>query len=461
MTKIPTVFECQSCGYASPKWLGRCPDCGSWNSFFEEKRPKGTGTSSLRGSETRATRLGDVATEAVPRTGTNNPEFDRVLGGGIVPGSLILLGGEPGAGKSTLLLQIAHNLQQQGRRVLYISGEESIQQIKLRADRLADSRKTENSTAPPEDIYLLAESNLENIISVIEEVHPSAIVLDSVQTAFSETLDSAPGSVSQVRHVTMHFLNLAKSRNLSVFLIGHVTKDGSIAGPKALEHIVDVVLYFEGERQQNHRIIRAVKNRFGAANEVGIFEMTSRGLIPAANPSSLFLLDRENISEGSAVVCALEGTRPLLVEVQALVVATQYGTGRRVATGVDYNRISVLVAMLEKRLGIQMSGCDIYVNTAGGLQIDEPGSDLGIFAAILSSLRNRPLPSHTLLLGELSLSGDVRPISQVHLRIREAALMAFQKCILPAGNLPLVDPAEGIELIPVRTVAQLSEILFE
>jgi len=461
MTKAPSVFECQSCGYASPKWLGRCPDCGSWNSFFEERRPKGTGTSSLRGSETRAMRLGDVATEAVPRIDTNNPEFDRVLGGGIVPGSLILLGGEPGAGKSTLLLQIAHNLQQQGRRVLYISGEESVQQIKLRADRLADSRKTENAAAAPEDIYLLAESNLENIISVIEEVHPSAIVLDSVQTAFSETLDSAPGSVSQVRHVTMHFLNLAKSRNLSVFLIGHVTKDGSIAGPKALEHIVDVVLYFEGERQQNHRIIRAVKNRFGAANEVGIFEMTSRGLIPAGNPSSLFLLDRENISAGSAVVCALEGTRPLLVEVQALVVATQYGTGRRVATGVDYNRISVLVAMLEKRLGIQMSGCDIYVNTAGGLQIDEPGSDLGIFAAILSSLRNRPLPPHTLLLGELSLSGDVRPISQVHLRIREAALMAFQKCILPAGNLPLVDPAEGIELIPVRTVAQLSEILFE
>ncbi len=460
MTKSPTVFECQSCGYASPKWLGRCPECGSWNSFFEERRPKGAAASTFRGSETHATRLGDVSTEAVPRIDTNNPEFDRVLGGGIVPGSLILLGGEPGAGKSTLLLQIARNLQQQGRRVLYISGEESVQQIKLRSDRLADSKKPEASAAPPEDIYLLAESNLEQIISVIEEVHPSAIVLDSVQTTFSETLDSAPGSVSQVRHVTMHFLNFAKSRNLPVFLIGHVTKDGSIAGPKALEHIVDVVLYFEGERQQNHRIIRAVKNRFGAANEVGIFEMTARGLIPAANPSSLFLLDRENTSAGSAVVCALEGTRPLLVEVQALVVATQYGTGRRVATGVNYNRISVLVAMLEKRLGIQMSGSDIYVNTAGGLEIDEPGSDLGIFAAILSSLRNRPLAPHTLLLGELSLSGDIRPISQVHLRIREAALMAFQKCILPAGNLPLVDPIEGIELIPVRTVAQLSEILF-
>jgi DNA repair protein RadA/Sms len=460
MTKSPTIFECQSCGYTSPKWLGRCPDCGSWNSFFEERRPKSAGASAFRGSETHATRLGDVSTEPVPRIDTKNPEFDRVLGGGIVPGSLILLGGEPGAGKSTLLLQVARNLPQQGRRVLYISGEESIQQIKLRSDRLSDSGKAEDSAVPPEEIYLLAESNLEHIISVIEEVNPSAIVLDSVQTAFSETLDSAPGSVSQVRHATMHFLNLAKSRNLPVFLIGHITKDGSIAGPKALEHIVDVVLYFEGERQQNHRIVRAVKNRFGAANEVGIFEMTSRGLIPAANPSSLFLLDRESISAGSAVVCALEGTRPLLVEVQALVVATQYGTGRRVATGVDYNRISVLVAMLEKRLGIQMSGCDIYVNTAGGLEIDEPGSDLGIFAAILSSLRNRPLPPHTLLLGELSLSGDVRPISQMHLRVREAALMAFQKCILPGGNLPLVDPIEGIELMPVRTVVQLSEILF-
>lgn len=461
MTKNATIFECQSCGYASPKWLGRCPDCGNWNSFCEEKRPKGSGSVATRGTQTHATKLAEVSTEAVPRISTKNAEFDRVLGGGIVPGSLILLGGEPGAGKSTLLLQIARNLQQEGRRVLYISGEESAQQIKIRADRLEDSTITKTAAIHPEDIYLLAESNVESIQSVIEEVQPSAIVLDSVQTAFSETLDSAPGSVSQVRHVTMQFLNFAKTRNVPVFLIGHVTKDGSIAGPKALEHIVDVVLYFEGERQQNHRIIRAVKNRFGAANEVGIFEMTARGLIPAANPSSLFLLDRENVSAGSAVVCALEGTRPLLVEVQALVVATQYGTGRRVATGVDYNRISVLVAMLEKRLGVQMSGSDIYVNTAGGLEIDEPGSDLGIFAAILSSLRNRPLASHTVLLGELSLSGDIRPISQVHVRVREASLMSFRKCILPAGNYPLVDPIEGIELIPVKNVAQLSDLLFE
>jgi DNA repair protein RadA/Sms len=459
MTKSPNIFECQSCGYVSAKWLGRCPDCGSWNAFAEEKRTRPGELSLVHRSETKAMRLGDVSPEATVRILTRNAEFDRVLGGGIVPGSLILLGGEPGAGKSTLLLQIAQSLHQDDLRVLYASGEESAQQIKIRADRLQGT----NEPATPgdaEDIYLLAESNLESILSAVEEVLPEILVIDSVQTAFSETLESAPGSVSQVRHVAMHFLNLAKSRNLPVFLIGHVTKDGSIAGPKALEHIVDVVLYFEGERRQNHRIVRAVKNRFGAANEVGIFEMTSRGLIPAGNPSELFLLERENMSAGSSVVCALEGTRPLLVEVQALVVATQYGTPRRVATGVDYNRISVLVAMLEKRLGIQMGGCDIYVNTAGGLEIDDPGSDLGILASILSSLRNRPQMPNTVLLGELSLSGDVRPVSQAHLRVREAAAMAFRKCILPAGNLPLVDPVSGIELIPVKTVGQISEILF-
>jgi DNA repair protein RadA/Sms len=460
MNKAPTIFECQSCGYSSAKWLGRCPDCGSWNSFVEEKQFKSKDASSISRKGAKATRLADVSTEAVPRIDTRNSEFNRTLGGGIVPGSLILLGGEPGTGKSTLLLQIAHNLQLEGLRVLYASGEESVQQIKLRADRIEDSNDPER-TGVGEDIFLLAESNLELILAAVDEVKPAAIVVDSIQTAFSETLDSSPGSVSQVRHITMQFLNLAKQRNLPVFLIGHVTKDGNIAGPKVLEHIVDVVLYFEGEGRHHHRIIRAVKNRFGATNEVGIFEMTSRGLIAVKNPSSLFLMDREDISAGSSVVCALEGTRPLLVEVQALVVASQYSTARRVATGVDYNRISVLVAMLEKRLGIQMTGSDIYVNTAGGLEIDEPGSDLGIFAAILSSLRNRPPAPNTVLLGELSLSGDVRPVSQAHLRVREAAAMGFQRCILPAGNLPLVDPVEGIELIPIKTVGQISELLFD
>ena len=459
MTKTPNVFECQSCGYSSAKWLGRCPDCGDWNSFVEEKRFKSREASPVLHGEAKPTRLADVSTEAIPRIDTSNSEFNRTLGGGIVPGSLILLGGEPGAGKSTLLLQIAHSLHETGVRVLYASGEESMQQIKLRADRIGDGTGAKVA-GTAEDIYLLAESNLERILSAVEEVKPAAIVIDSIQTTFSETLDSAPGSVSQVRHVTMQFLNLAKQTNVPVFLIGHVTKDGSIAGPKALEHIVDVVLYFEGEGRQNHRIIRAVKNRFGAANEVGIFEMTSRGLIPVSNPSSLFLMERENISAGSSVVCALEGTRPLLVEIQALVVATQYSTARRVATGVDYNRISVLVAMLEKRLGVQMTGSDIYVNTAGGLEIDEPGSDLGIFAAILSSMRNRAMAPHTVLLGELSLSGDVRPISQAHLRVREAAAMGFRRCILPAGNLPLVDPVGKIDLIPIKTVGEISDLLF-
>jgi len=460
MTKSPTIFECQNCGYTSAKWLGRCPDCGAWNSFVEAKRPAPGDLKLVHRDEAKAVRLKDVASETVSRIRTGNTEFDRVLGGGLVPGSLVLLGGEPGAGKSTLLLQIAHGLYRDGFRVLYASGEESVQQIKVRAERI-ESPEEAKDAGPAEDIYLLAESNLENILSAVEDVHPAAIVVDSVQTAFSEKLDSAPGSVSQVRYAAMQFLNLAKTTNVPVFLIGHVTKDGSIAGPKVLEHIVDAVLYFEGERRQNHRIIRAVKNRFGAANEVGIFEMTSRGLTPAANPSSLFLLDRENISAGASVVCAIEGTRPLLVEIQALVAATQYGTARRVATGVDYNRISVLVAMLEKRLGIQMGGSDIYVNTAGGIEINEPGSDLGVFAAILGSMRNRPQIPHTVLLGELSLSGDVRPVSQAHVRAREAAAMGFRKCILPEGNLPLVDPVDGIELVPIKTVGQISELLFE
>jgi DNA repair protein RadA/Sms len=459
MTKSSSVFECQHCGYASAKWLGRCPDCGRWNSFMEERRGGSGAVSLINRGEIKVTRLADVSREATPRLPTGNSEFDRVLGGGIVHGSLTLLGGEPGAGKSTLLLQIAHNLQDRGLRVLYISGEESAQQIRLRADRL-DNAATSGPVESSGDIFILAESNFEAMVSAIEEQEPSVVVVDSVQTAFSETLDSAPGSVGQVRYCAGQFLNLAKSRNIPVFLIGHVTKDGSIAGPKALEHIVDAVLYFEGERHQNHRIIRAVKNRFGAANEIGIFEMTSRGLIPVRNPSGIFLLDRDTVTPGTAVVCAVEGTRPLLVEVQALVVATQYGTARRVATGIDYNRISVLVAILEKRLGVQMNGCDIYVNAAGGIDIDEPGSDLGIFTAIFSSMRNHSLPPYTVLLGELSLSGEIRPVSQAHLRLREAAAMGFRKCILPAGNLPLVDAVENIETIPVKSVDQISEVLF-
>jgi DNA repair protein RadA/Sms len=451
MSRNPSEFACQTCGYASAKWLGRCPECGSWNSFAEEKS-RGVPERRSAGSVTKPVRLSEISSSDAPRIATSNAEFDRVLGGGLVPGSLVLLGGEPGIGKSTLLLQIAQALQRIGRRVLYVSGEESAQQIKMRAGRLGSQ--------DADEIFVLAESNLEAILEAVAEVRPTDIVVDSVQTTFSEALDSAPGSISQVRHVAAQFLTLAKREQIPVFLIGHVTKDGSIAGPKALEHIVDTVLYFEGERHHNHRIVRAVKNRFGAANEVGVFEMTGRGLIPVQNPSDLFLRERGEAVPGSAVVCAVEGTRPILVEIQALVLATQYGTARRTATGFDYNRISVLVAMLQKRMDIPIMNCDIYVNAAGGLQVDEPASDLALFAAILSSFRNRALPPQTVLIGELGLSGEVRPVSQAHLRVREAAAMGFRRCVLPAGNFPLHDPVENIELIPLRTVHDLSDAIF-
>ncbi len=470
MSKNPSIYECQSCGYSSAKWLGRCPDCGSWNSFLEGKPVAVVRKMPRAGGEAgKAMPLNTVSTENVPRVVTSNAEFNRVLGGGIVPGSVVLLGGEPGIGKSTLLLQIAHSLQDSGRRVLYVSGEESAQQIKMRADRLTAASAKEASLPTPRapevvaaggEIYLLAESSLEKILEAVEETHPTELVVDSIQTTHSEEVDSSPGSISQVRHVATQLLTLAKSRGIPVFLIGHVTKDGSIAGPKALEHIVDAVLYFEGERHHNHRIIRAVKNRFGAANEVGLFEMTARGLLPVQNPSGLFLQERGSIAPGSAVTCAMEGTRPILVEVQALVVASQYGSARRLAAGVDYNRISVLVAMLEKRLGIPLMGCDIYVNAAGGLEINEPASDLAICAAILSSFRNHPISSQTVLLGELGLSGEVRPISQVHLRLREATAMGFRRCIVPAGNLPLLDIVPGVEPEPLRSVNQLADLAF-
>ncbi len=457
MSRQQSVFECQACGYPSAKWLGRCPDCGSWSSFMEEKRVASS-TKRSRATDDNASpvRMSEISLAGAPRIATLNPEFDRVLGGGIVAGSLVLVGGEPGVGKSTLLLQISQSLQERGQRVLYVSGEESAQQIKMRGERLLS-----HGPGIGEELYLLAESNLEKIIDAVKELRPAFLVVDSVQTAFSEALDSAPGSISQVRQVAAQLLHLAKSEHVPVFLIGHVTKDGSIAGPKALEHIVDAVLYFEGERHHNHRIVRAVKNRFGAANELGVFEMTARGLLPVQNPSALFLREREVSHPGSAVICALEGTRPLLIEVQALVSDSQYSTARRVSSGMDYNRISLLVAMLEKRLGFHLMGCDIYVNAAGGLEIHEPAADLGIVSAVLSSFRNRPLVRDAVLFGELGLSGEVRPVSQVYPRIREAIAMGFRKCILPSGNLPLVDQVQEVELLPVKGISDLSDLIFE
>src|SRR5258706_1541904 len=380
-----TTFICQSCGYQSRKWLGKCPECGEWNSLVEERvvtTKKGARRNGFRLREAKAVAYTEIESQDDVRVSSGVTEFDRVLGGGIVPGTLVLIGGDPGIGKSTLLLQVADRLSATGARVLYISGEESERQIKLRGERLGVEAK---------NVYLLPETNLENIFHEIDRLNPGAIIVDSIQTVFSSLMDSAPGSVSQVREVAHQFLLLAKNRTIPVFLIGHITKEGSIAGPKALEHIVDTVLYFEGERHHNHRIVRAVKNRFGAANEIGVFEMTGAGLVPVANPSQMFLQERPHNVAGSVVTACMEGTRPLLVEIQALVSETKYGTGRRMTQGVDQNRVSLLMAMLEKRLGLQMLGDDVFVNIAGGVEGDEPAVDLGVVAAITSSFRNRTI----------------------------------------------------------------------
>ena len=453
--KVRTFFACQACGFESSKWLGRCPDCGEWNSFVEERQEvavaaaKGRPSAlALEVSRPKAYELVDGAEAARVPSGIG--EFDRVLGGGIVPGSMVLIGGEPGIGKSTLLLQVAHLLGRTGGAVLYVSGEESERQIKLRGERLGITGGA---------LFLMGETSLERILEEVEALKPAALVVDSVQTIYSSRFPSAPGSISQVREVATQLLFLAKGRGITTFLIGHVTKDGSLAGPKSLEHIVDTVLYFEGDRHQHHRIVRAVKNRFGAVSEMGVFEMTGNGLVPVANPSALFLSERLAGSPGSAVVATLEGSRPMLVEVQALVSPTSFGNPRRMSIGIDPNRTVLLLAVLEKRVGLELLGDDVFVSVAGGLEVPEPAADLGVAAAVASSLRNRPLPPHTAMFGEVGLGGEVRGAGQAALRVREAAQMGFTRCILPARNVP--DETEGIQLIGVRTLEEALERIME
>jgi len=453
---LKLVFVCQQCGAQQPRWMGKCPDCGEWNSLIEERPATATPEASPRGGmfrmrETATVAYQDIESQDDARQSSGIEEFDRVLGGGIVPGSLVLIGGDPGIGKSTLLLEVSDKLANNYGRVLYVSGEESERQIKLRGERLGIN---------PSGLYLLPETCLERIFQEIDRLDPQAIVVDSVQTVFSMKLESAPGSVSQVREVAGQFLMLAKNRAVPVFLIGHVTKDGAIAGPKTLEHIVDTVLYFEGERHHNHRIIRAVKNRFGAANEVGVFEMTARGLVPVLNPSGLFLNERPVGVSGSVVTACIEGTRPMLVELQALVTSTKYPTARRMTQGVDQNRVSLLMAMLEKRLGMQVLGDDVFVNVAGGMTIDEPAADLGIVAAIASSFRNLPVDERTAVFGEVGLAGEVRATSQASVRVREAYAMGFKRCVMPHGNITGLDYDDGIEVIGVRNVGDGLEALF-
>jgi DNA repair protein RadA/Sms len=460
MKSPKTVFVCQECGAQAPKWMGRCADCGAWNSLVEERPPDPTVSGeagahrySLANAGGQARLYADVEISSAARLSTGIGEFDRVLGGGVVPGSLVLLGGEPGIGKSTLLLQAAAHVARDLGPVLYSSGEESEHQIKSRGERLGVDR------AP---LYLLAETCLERILEEINRLRPALVIVDSIQTIFSLKFQSAPGSIGQVREAATQLLFAAKGHNVPTFLVGHVTKDGSLAGPKALEHVVDTVLYFEGERHHSHRVVRAVKNRFGAISELGVFEMTGTGLRPVPNPSKMFLAERPVDSPGSAVLCSIEGSRPILVEVQALVSTSSYGNARRTANGIDQQRLALLLAVLEKRAGLNLLGEDVFVNIAGGMTVDEPAADLGVLAAVASSVRNRPIPPGTAMFGEVGLAGEVRGISQAPLRIREAAQMGFTRCIVPEAN---VDPGGGgadrheCELVGVRTVAEALDAL--
>lgn len=445
--KPKTIFACQACGHQSPKWLGRCPDCGQWNSLVEERIAPSSSRRGTGGSE-RPVSLLEVTSSQVDRASTEIGELDRVLGGGVVPGSLILIGGDPGIGKSTLVLQAVSAVSRVHGPVLYVSGEESPQQIRLRADRLG-------VLAP--DLLLLAETSLPEIVKALGEVRPRLLVIDSIQTIFTPEISSAPGSISQVREVAGQLMVHAKRHHLPVFLVGHVTKDGAIAGPRVLEHIVDTVLYFEGEKGQPFRILRAVKNRFGSTNEIGVFEMKTAGLQEVANPSEIFMAERPLDVPGSVVVSSLEGTRPLLVELQALVSPTVFGMPRRTAIGVDPNRVSLLLAILEKRAGLHLTGQDVYVNVVGGITIEEPAVDLGVCLAVASSHREIPIDSRTLVFGEVGLAGEIRAVGQAEVRVKEAAKLGFSRCVLPERCLTPSLTEHPIELVGVADVGKALE----
>ena len=432
-----TAFFCQNCGYESAKWQGQCPACHEWNTFTEVPVAKITGSAAVKkaAAEIRPVRLSEIQTDESQRISSGMEELDRVLGGGIVAGSLMLVGGDPGIGKSTLLLQVCHNLTGTGHKVLYVSGEESAQQIKLRAKRIGDFK---------DDLMLLCETNLELIRSVIEKTRPEIVVIDSIQTMYHEAVSAAPGSVSQVREATNVLMQIAKGMGISIFLVGHVTKEGVVAGPRVLEHMVDTVLYFEGDRYASYRILRGVKNRFGSTNEIGVFEMRQNGLAEVENPSEYMLSGKPEGASGSVVACSMEGTRPILIEVQALVCHSNFGIPRRTAAGTDFNRVNLLMAVLEKRLGLKLGDCDAYVNIAGGVRMNEPAIDLGIVLAIISSYRECPIDETTICFGEVGLSGEVRAVSMTEQRVAEAKKLGFTRCILPQVSLASIRESEGL-----------------
>lgn len=454
MAKAKTsAFFCQNCGYESAKWMGQCPGCKEWNTFVEElvdrKALSGSGKRKPA-SEAKPVPLSSIVASDEERVSTNMKELDRVLGGGIVRGSLVLVGGDPGIGKSTLLLQVCRNLSAQGLSVLYVSGEESLQQIKIRAERIGTFT---------DHLQLLCETNLELIREVVERQKPQIVVIDSVQTMYNESVGSAPGSVSQVREATSVLMQIAKGMDIYIFIVGHVTKEGVVAGPRVLEHMVDTVLYFEGDRHESYRILRGVKNRFGSTNEIGVFEMRTEGLAEVENPSEYMLSGKPADASGSVVACSVEGTRPILLEIQALICHSYFNNPRRTATGTDFNRVNLLLAVLEKRLGMQLSDCDAYVNIAGGIRINEPAIDLGIVLATISSKLDLTIDEKTICFGEVGLSGEVRGVTMAEQRVAEAAKLGFKRCILPSVCLGAAKSVKGIELVGVSNVKEALEAI--
>ncbi len=453
-----TAFFCKECGYESAKWFGQCPACKEWNTFVEEPVSKPKSAKGIVGTSQRAAtssapvpvEINSVSFEENDRTSTGIAELDRVLGGGIVAGSLVLVGGDPGIGKSTLLLQMCYNLSAAGKDVLYISGEESLKQIKLRADRIGKCSGT---------LKLLCETSLDSIEDILTRNKPEIVIIDSIQTMYKEDVAAAPGSVSQVRETTSILMQLAKGLNITIFIVGHVTKEGTVAGPRMLEHMVDTVLYFEGDRYASYRILRGVKNRFGSTNEIGVFEMQQSGLSEVENPSEYMLNGRPENASGSVVVCLLEGTRPIMVEIQALVCDSNFGMARRTAAGTDYNRVNLLMAVLEKRAGIHMSGSDAYVNVAGGIKVSEPALDLGIVMALVSSFKNRAIDEKTVIFGEVGLAGEVRAVSQAQQRVNEAVKLGFKTCILPGVCLKNIKKNDKIEIIGVNNVQEAIKLI--
>ena len=450
MAKPRTQFVCQQCGSTSPKWMGRCPDCGAWNTLVETiVESKERSPLSYTGPRSKPQRLSEVTTDSLARVQLSMPEFSRVLGGGIVPGSLVLVGGDPGIGKSTLLLQVSALLTEALGKVLYVSGEESVWQIKMRAGRLGINT---------DQLYLLTETNLNIIVEHIQELAPRMVVIDSIQTVYLDELKSTAGSISQVRECASHLRQVAKGEGISIFLVGHVTKAGAIAGPKVLEHIVDTVLYLEGDRFHAYRLLRSVKNRFGATSEVGVFEMGSQGLIEVANPSEAFLAERLPNAAGSTIAVTLEGTRPLLVEIQALASTTSFGLPRRTANGVDFNRLLLLAAVLSKRVGLRLSDQDIFVNVVGGLKINEPAADLAVATAIASSFKNTPVAADLAIVGEIGLSGELRAVGQLSRRLNEAAKLGFKRCLVPKSFRRQEIASDGIEIIGVRSLREALQV---